>query len=64
MFLKQTLSHVFDSQNGSCVLALYKNAQLRVPESGHATVKYFIEMVKFKRFLKTMLSIVLINKYD
>ena len=40
MFLKQTLSHIFVSQNGSCVLALYKNTQIRVPEPGHAIVKY------------------------
>ena len=56
MFLKQALSHIFISQNDSCVLTLYKNTQIRVLQSGHATVKYFTETVEFKRFLKIMLS--------
>ena len=34
-------------------MTLCKNARIRVPESGHATVKYFTEIVEFKMFLKT-----------
>ena len=33
--------------SSSCVLTLYKYIQIRVPESGHATVKYFIVTLKF-----------------
>ena len=43
MFLKQTLFHIFDSSN---VLKLYKNTQIGVSESGHATVKYFTEIAE------------------
>ena len=49
---------------------MYKNIQIRVPESGHAAGKYFTETVKFERFLKIKLSnifplkVVLMNKYD
>ena len=70
MFLKQTLSHIIVSQNGSYVVTLHKNTQIRVPESGHATVKYFTETAKFKGFLKlrclifSFLKVVLFNKYD
>ena len=70
VFVKQTLSHIFDSQNGSCVLKLNKNTQTRFSESGPPTVKYFTEIVAFKMFLKTTLSqfsflkVVLINEYD
>ena len=53
MFLKQALSHIFLSWNSSCILPLYKCIQIRVSESGHATVKYFTEIVEFKMFLKT-----------
>ena len=56
MFLKQTLSHIFVSYNDSCVLTLFKDTKIRVLESGHATVKYFIEIVERKMFLKTTLS--------
>ena len=52
MFLKQALSHNFVSLNGSCVLTQYKNTQIRAPESGHATVKYFTGIVTLKFFLK------------
>ena len=58
MFLKQTLSHIFVSKNG--LLTLYKNTQIRVLNSGHATVKYFTEIVEFKMFLKTTLSHILL----
>ena len=37
-------------------MTLYKNIQIRVSESGHATVKYFIEILKFWMFLKQALS--------
>ena len=57
MFLKQALSHIFISQNDSCVLTLYKNTQIRVLQSGHATVKYFTKTVEFlKRFFKEFLG--------
>ena len=56
MFLKQTMSHIFVFQNGSCVLTFHKNTQIRVPKSGHATVKYFTEILEFKMFLKVTLS--------
>ena len=36
-------------------MALYNNTQIHVPESGHATVKYFTEIVDFKMFLKIKL---------
>ena len=62
MFLKQTLSHIIVSQNGSCVVTLHKNTQIRVPESGHATVKYFTETAKFKRFLKITLSHIFLSE--
>ena len=50
------MPHIFASQNGSCVLTLYKNTQIRVYESGHATVKRLTEIVKFKMLLKITLS--------
>ena len=53
------MSNIFLSQNGSCVLTLYKSTQIRIPESRHATVKYFTEIMEFKRFLKTTLSHIL-----
>ena len=56
MFYNQTLPHIFASQNGSCLLTLYKNTQIRVYESGHATVKRLTEIVKFKILLKITLS--------
>ena len=56
MFLKQTLSHIFVSSNDFCVLTLHKNAQIRVSASGHATVKYFTEIVEFKKVIKITLS--------
>ena len=48
---------------------LYKK-QIRVPESGHMTVKYLTETVEIKKLLKLSCPIfffqiiVLINKYD
>ena len=55
MFLKKTLSHIFplkiDHVYWQC-----KNIQNRVPESGHATIKYFTKIVEFKRFPKQALS--------
>ena len=33
-----------------------KQTQIRILESGHATVKYFIEILELKRFVKTTLS--------
>ena len=62
MFLKQALSHIIVSQNGSCVVTLHKNTQIRVHESGHATVKYFTETAKFKRFLKITLSHIFLSE--
>ena len=62
MFLKQTLSHIIVSQNGSCVVTLHKNTQIRDPESGHATFKYFTETAKFKRFLKITLSHIFLSE--
>ena len=50
------MPHIFASQNGSCVLTLYKNTQIRVYESGHATVKRLTEIVKFKMLPKITLS--------
>ena len=50
------MSHIFLSQNSSCVLKLYKNTQIRGSEPGHATAKYFTEIVEFKMFLKITLS--------
>ena len=41
--------------NGSFVLTLYENIQIRVTEFGHATVKYFIEIWKLSMFLKNRL---------
>ena len=35
---------------------IVKNIQNRVPESGHATIKYFTKIVEFKRFPKQALS--------
>ena len=37
------------------VLRLYKNIQIRAPEPGHVTVKYFIEILKVWVFLKQTL---------
>ena len=54
MFLKQILSHIFVSENGSCVLTSYQNTQIRVPQTGRTIVKYFT--VESKRFLKIALS--------
>ena len=34
------------------ILIFHKNIQIRVPDSGNATVKYFIESLKFRMFLK------------
>ena len=57
-------------KNGSCLLTLYKNTQICVPESGHAAVKYFTETVNSKGVLKLSCSIfsflkaVFISKYD
>ena len=36
--------------NISCVLTLYENIQIRLPEPGHATVKHFDQFSKFKFF--------------
>ena len=52
MILKKTVAHNFFWFNSFQVLAQTKLVQNRVPESGHATVKYFIEILKFLMFLK------------
>ena len=44
-----------------CVSKLHKNTQIRVSESGHATVKYFAEIAEFKMFLKITLSHVFLS---
>ena len=61
MFLKHTLSRIFVSQNGSCVLTLYENTETRVPESGYATAECFIEILKFRMFLKQSLSHIFVS---
>ena len=52
MILKKTVAHNYLWFNSFQVLAQTKLVQNRVPESGHATVKYFIEILKFLMFLK------------
>ena len=47
--------------NGSFVLTLYENIQIRVTEFGHATVKYFIEIWKLSMFLKQTLSQIFVS---
>ena len=44
------------------MLTLYKNIQTRVPESGHAKMKYFIEILKFLIFLKPTLSNIFVSE--
>ena len=55
-FFKPALSHVFVCSNNSCVLALYKNTQTRVPESGHHSTVNIIESLSFWMFLNQTLS--------
>ena len=42
-------------------VTLHKNTQVCVPQSLHATVKYFTETVEFKKFLKIKLSHILLS---
>ena len=60
-YLLNRLSHIFLSENNSCVVTLNKNIQICVPESGHATVKYFIEILNFWMFLKQTLSHIFVS---
>ena len=71
MFLKQALSHIFVSLDGSCVWKFYKNTQICVPQSSHSTKKIFQWNFEIQKvFLKvhclmfSFLIVVLINKYD
>ena len=52
---------MFVFENGSFVLTLYENIQIRVTEFGHATVKYFIEIWKLSMFLKQTLSQIFVS---
>ena len=48
--------------NISCVLTLYKNIRIRLPEPGHATVKNFDQFSKFKSFLKLICPTKMLHK--
>ena len=56
MTLKKSLFNNFLWFNSFHVLTQTTVIQSRVPESGRATVKYFIEILKFWMFLKQALS--------
>ena len=61
-YLLNRLFHIFLSENNSFVVTLNKNIQICVPESGHATVKYFIEILNFWMFLKQTLSHIFVSE--
>ena len=59
--LKKTLSHNFLWFNSFHVSTHTTIIQNRVPESGHATVIYFVEILKFRMFLIQTLSHIFVS---
>ena len=61
MILKKTLSNNFLWLNRFEVSTQTTIIENCVPESGHATVKYFTKILKFRMFLKQTLSHIFVS---